>query len=60
MILRDNGEIVMDDESDYVDMPPLIEENENEVEEVATDDQIGFTLVARLALATQAKVDEVQ
>ena len=33
---------------------------ENEVEEVATDDQIGFTLVARLALATQAKVDEVQ
>ena len=60
MILLDNGEIVTDDESDYVDMPPLIEENEDEVEEMATDDQIGFSLVARRVLTTQAEVDEVQ
>ena len=30
------------------------------MEKVATDDQIGFPLVARRAHATQAKVDEVQ
>ena len=60
MIILDGGEVVIDDESEYAEMPPLIEDNEAEVEEVAIDDQIGFTLVARRALAAHAKVDDVQ
>ena len=47
MIILESGEIVTDNENDYANMPPLIRENEDEVEEVATDDWIGFTLVAR-------------
>ncbi|XP_071933206.1 uncharacterized protein [Coffea arabica] len=53
-----NGDIVTDDEEeDYKDMPPLVEE-EDEIEEVSTQDKVG--LVARRALATQASKDEFQ
>ncbi|XP_071928097.1 uncharacterized protein [Coffea arabica] len=53
-----NGDIVTDDEEeDYKDMPPLVEE-EDEIEEVPTQDKVG--LVARRALATQASKDELQ
>ena len=48
-IILDSCKIVTDDESDYADIPPLIEDNEDEdeVEEMVTKDQIGFTLVGR-------------
>ena len=58
MIILDISEIVMDDESDYTDMPPLTEDNEDELEEMAIDDQIGFTLLARRVLATHVKVGD--
>nr|XP_027127774.1 uncharacterized protein LOC113743905 [Coffea arabica] len=58
MLVLPNGDIVTDDEEeDYKDMPPLVEE-EDEIEEVPTQDKVG--LVARRALATQASKDELQ
>ncbi|XP_071928059.1 uncharacterized protein [Coffea arabica] len=58
MLVLPNGDIITDDEEeDYKDMPPLVEE-ENEIEEVPTQDKVG--LVARRALATQASKDEFQ
>ncbi|XP_071920620.1 uncharacterized protein [Coffea arabica] len=58
MLVLPNGDIVTDDEEeDYNDMPPLVEE-EDEIEEVPTQDKVG--LVARRALATQASKDELQ
>nr|XP_027122178.1 uncharacterized protein LOC113739134 [Coffea arabica] len=58
MLVLPNGDIVTDDEEeDYKDMPPLVEE-EDEIEEVPTQDKVG--LVARRALATQASKDEFQ
>ncbi|XP_071918726.1 uncharacterized protein [Coffea arabica] len=58
MLVLPNGDIVTDDEEEeYKDMPPLVEE-EDEIEEVPTQDKVG--LVARRALATQASKDEFQ
>ncbi|XP_027170630.1 uncharacterized protein LOC113770389 [Coffea eugenioides] len=58
MLVLPNGDIVSDDEEeDYKDMPSLVEE-EDEIEEVPTQDNVG--LVARRALATQASKDELQ
>ncbi|XP_027096106.1 uncharacterized protein [Coffea arabica] len=58
MLVLPNGDIVTDDEEeDYKDMPPLVEE-EDEIEEVPTQDKVG--LVARRALATQPSKDEFQ
>ncbi|XP_071918755.1 uncharacterized protein [Coffea arabica] len=58
MLVLPNGDIVTDDEEEeYTDMPPLVEE-EDEIEEVPTQDKVG--LVARRALATQASKDELQ
>ncbi|XP_027082339.2 uncharacterized protein [Coffea arabica] len=58
MLVLPNGDIVTnDEEEDYKDMPPLVEE-EDEIEEVPTQDKVG--LVARRALATQASKDELQ
>nr|XP_027071919.1 uncharacterized protein LOC113696736 [Coffea arabica]XP_027077003.1 uncharacterized protein LOC113700752 [Coffea arabica] len=58
MLVLPNGDIVTDDEEeDYKDMPPLVEE-EDEIVEVPTQDKVG--LVARRALATQASKDELQ
>ncbi|XP_071924833.1 uncharacterized protein [Coffea arabica] len=58
MLVLPNGDIVTDDEEeDYKDMPPLVEE-EDEIEEMPTQDKVG--LVARRALATQASKDELQ
>ncbi|XP_071901035.1 uncharacterized protein [Coffea arabica] len=58
MLVLPNGDIVTDDEEEeYKDMPPLVEE-EDEIEEVPTQDKVG--LVARRALATQASKDELQ
>ncbi|XP_071914031.1 uncharacterized protein [Coffea arabica] len=58
MLVLPYGDIVTDDEEkDYKDMPPLVEE-EDEIEEVPTQDKVG--LVARRALATQASKDELQ
>ncbi|XP_071917073.1 uncharacterized protein [Coffea arabica] len=58
MLVLPNGDIVTDDEEeDYKDMPPLVEE-EDGIEEVPTQDKVG--LVARRALATQASKDELQ
>nr|XP_027062888.1 uncharacterized protein LOC113689295 [Coffea arabica] len=61
MLVLPNGDIVTDDEEeDYKDMPPLVEDaiEEDEIEEVPTQDKVG--LVARRALATQASKDELQ
>ncbi|XP_071920645.1 uncharacterized protein [Coffea arabica] len=58
MLVLPNGDIVTDDEEEeYKDMPPLVDE-EDEIEEVPTQDKVG--LVARRALATQASKDELQ
>ncbi|XP_071900973.1 uncharacterized protein [Coffea arabica] len=58
MLVLPNGDIVTDDEEeDYQDMSPLVEE-EDKIEEVPTQDKVG--LVARRALATQASKDELQ
>lgn len=47
-----NGELLTDDENEYEDMPPLIEENEDdeEIEEKPVNGKVG--LVARRALTT--------
>ncbi|XP_071924800.1 uncharacterized protein [Coffea arabica] len=61
MLVLPNGDIVTDDEEeDYKDMPPLVEDaiEEDEIEEVPTQDKVG--LVARRALAAQASKDELQ
>ena len=60
MILFYNGEIVTDDEKEYKDMPPLCEDNDEFVEEIATSDVIGVALVTKSALTVQSKVDEAQ
>nr|XP_027103091.1 uncharacterized protein LOC113724382 [Coffea arabica] len=62
MIVLPSGDVVSDDEDEFAEMPPLIEEGEDSEEEVeATTEQVGVALVARRALATQVKkVDEAQ
>lgn len=60
MIVLPSGDVISDDEEEYADMPPLIEEGDESGEEVpATDEQVAVALVTRRALATQVKkVDE--
>ena len=63
MIVLPSGEIVTDDEEEYKDMPPLTEECEEEVEaeiQVPIQESVGLGLVARRALATHIKEENVQ
>mgnify|MGYP004708664949 CR=1 FL=1 len=62
MIVLPSGDVVSDDEDEFAEMSPLIDEGEDsEVEVEATSEQVGVALVARRALATQVKkVDEAQ
>nr|XP_027098825.1 uncharacterized protein LOC113718104 [Coffea arabica] len=62
MIVLPNENVLSDNENEFAEMPPLTEESEDsEVEVEATTEQMGVTLVARRALATQVKkVDEAQ
>lgn len=56
MILRDNGEVVSESESDYEDMPESEEVSDgNQVEYV-----VGELLVTRQALNTQIKADDLE
>ena len=53
MVLRDNGEIVTEDETEENEIPPL--EDVEDVEYIAPGE---LTLVARRALSVQVKEDE--
>ena len=62
MVVLPSKDVVSDDEDDFAEMPPLIDEgDDSEVEVEATTEQVGVVLVACRALATQVKrVDEAQ
>ncbi|XP_071921799.1 uncharacterized protein [Coffea arabica] len=62
MVVLPSGDVISDDEDEFAEMPPLIDEGDvSEVEVEATTEQVGVALVARRALATQVKrVDEAQ
>lgn len=44
MIMLDSGEVVTDDESNYEDMPPLVEEEADSGEEYPTNEQLGLVV----------------
>ena len=57
MLILPNGEVLIDEEDEYEEMPLLIEEKDEELEEIPTNDKVG--LVARRTLATQASKEEL-
>ncbi|XP_071940457.1 uncharacterized protein [Coffea arabica] len=62
MLVLPNRKIVIDDETEYTDMPPLVEDEDesNEGEERALEDKVGFGLVARRALTARPQEDDIQ
>ncbi|XP_071917061.1 uncharacterized protein [Coffea arabica] len=57
MLMLPNGEVQTDEEDEYEDIPPLVEEDE-EFEEIPAHGKVG--MVARRALTTQAGRDDLQ
>ena len=61
MIVLPSGEVVSEDEEEYKDMPPLVEEEETEAEvQPPLEESIGLGLVERCALAAHVKEEEIQ
>ena len=62
MLVLPNGEIVTEDETEYADMPPLVEDEDDsdEEEECAIEGEVGFGLVARRALTARPQEDDMQ
>ena len=65
MIMLSNGEVLADEEdgnneSNYEGMPFLIEEEDEEESKKVPTRTVGVTMVARLALTTQASQEELQ
>ncbi|XP_071912327.1 uncharacterized protein [Coffea arabica] len=59
MLMLSNGEVLTDGEDEYDEMPPLVEDDGEEIEEEQpTIERVG--LVARRALATQISMEDLQ
>lgn len=57
MILQDSGEVEIESEGDYVDIPELEDADEKDTTEYVVG---GKLLVARRALSTQIKVNDLE
>ena len=56
MLVLPSGKIVIDDEEEYKDMPPLVVSQE----EIPTDETVGLGLVTRRALVVHLKEENAQ
>jgi hypothetical protein len=57
MVMRDNEEVMTDSEDDSEEMPELVDASDDDEVEYPVE---GESLVARRALNTQIKIDDIE